>query len=280
MYDDPIISKIFPEEKDIYLSKTFINEVKNRRLKRSYINKNMIYKQEQYIKFKNLSELKTGLYSTDINNAHFNFFFYKGIEKKLIICLNGARTQAGGIPKKVPIYNRWSFYNLTHVSWLSLEDPMYFKCKDLLLGWYYGDQDNDFRYLTSLLIKKIASILNIEQNNIILYGSSGGGTAALDIACKLGNCTAVSINGQYNFEYKHKNIDDFYKQTGIDLHKIDKFDRNNICKILNNSTVKYILIENCKSEWDYTDHLHYLCQKLNIVPRFGISKFNNIYIYI
>ena len=274
------IREIFLHEKDILYSSKFVRHVVNRRLKRSYVDKNIINQKSVYINFEDIKDLKTGIYTTEICNAKFQFFFHKGSEKKLFVVLDGARTSSGGKKRDIPIYNRWSFYNLTNASWISLEDPMYFKYEDLLLGWFYGDKSNDFRYYTSLLIEKIVNILKINHENVVFYGGSGGGTAALDVATKFGNCTAVSINGQYNFEYNHDNIKDFFEKTGIDLHKNDIFNRNNILNMLGNDTVKYIFIENCKSKWDYRDHLSYVCDKLNIKPRLGISKFNNIYMYI
>ncbi len=275
------ISKIYTKEAPIYVSDLFFEQLDCRRKEKYEADKSLLEGSAKDIDIENIENLPNGKIKIEVGGARFECFFHRGKNEKLYIILDGARTHSGGLKREIPIYNRWSWYSFAGCSWLSIEDPMYYDNDNLLLGWFYGDEKRNYREFVAIIADRIVKYLKIDHKNVVFYGGSGGGTAAIHSAALYGECTAVSINGQINFEYQHKDIIEFKKQTGIDLHQIDKFNRNDLCKIMAEALdTKFILIENCRSKWDFRDHLGYLSKKLQITPEYGISKFNNIYIWI
>lgn len=275
------INNIFSLYERITLKRGFIRALDNRRSLKFAPDKTLLNGTSKKLDLKNLKDIPEGKISFDKDDAHFECFFYKGNRKKLYVILDGARTSSGGRKKDIPIYNRWSWYVFSDCYWLSIEDPMYYTFPDLTVGWFYGTEEKNYRKITSDVVSIIAEVLGINRDNVIFYGGSAGGTAAIHTASLFGGGIAVSINGQLNFEYSHKDIDAFKANTGIDLHDADKWDRNDLCSIISSSSYcKFILIENCRSRWDYNDHLLYVCSRLRITPEYGISEFGNLTTWI
>lgn len=224
---------------------------------------------------KHLPEVR---FYTLLGSARIEGFFHKGSASKLYVMFNGSRSRSGGsAAAPLPAFSRWSWYKETDASLLSLEDPMYYTFPDCTLGWYYGTKDEDYRAYCAQCIKKIAELLNIENENIVLYGSSGGGTAAIGVSRYLPGCCAVAINPQI-FLDRYPYSEELEKITGMDLRtEPDSFIRNDSCRIIReNPGSIYILIENVRSDGDYVTQFRTFCKKTGINPGFGIEKNENI----
>lgn len=270
------INDIFSIYEKITVARGYIHALSERRKKLYNADKSLLEGDVFRLDINNIKVIPDGKIRIDINNARFECFFHAANSKKLFVILDGART-GGGVVRPIPIYSRWSWYPFVDVNWLCIEDPMYYKYDNLLLGWFWGDEANNYRGYVALIAAKIATYLGIKKDDVVFYGSSGGGTAAIHSAALYGGGVAVSINGQINFEYCHQDIVNFINITGIDIHKPDKENRNDLCRVMQSKTdTKYLIIENCLSRWDYDDHLLYLCTKTGIHPTLGIEQHNNI----
>ena len=278
----PSISEIYSKEEKIILSDDFLINLSQRRRKKYDADKKFLDNSKVVdIDINKICKLPDGRIRFFVKGIKFECLFHYGNNEKLFVILNGARAIVNSKKRELPAFSRWSWYPYANYSWLNIEDPMYYKYEDLSLGWYYGSEEINYREYVAIIAKKVSEFLEIKKEDVVFYGSSGGGTAAIHSAAEFGSGVAVSINGQINFEYSHKDIKEFIEHTGIDMYKKDKYDRNDICKIIKNSVnTKFILIENCRSKWDFNDHLKYLCKKLEIKPCYGVSKHNNIYTYL
>lgn len=221
--------------------------------------------------------IENGCFYSDINGAHIEGFFHKGTENKLIVMFDGSRTRNGGKElAPLPTFLRRSWHNLTNASFISIEDPMYYLHDTLKLGWFYGTKTVDFRNSVAALVLKIAKQLGVEAENILLYGISGGGTAAIGTARYVKGSTVVAINPGFLPEYidaKH-----FESVTGIDLSEKDEFMRNDIpTQIIENKESKFIILTNLASTHDYSVQLFKLCAHMNTKPKYGINKNGNVY---
>ncbi len=277
------ISMIYPDEEEIVFSEKFLDEVENRRKRKNFSDKKLLEDKEYIVDLEKMVDLPDGRVKFLINNARFECFFKRGKTKRLYVILDGARTSSGGKKRDIPIFSRWSYYSFTEYSWLSIEDPMYYDNDDLLLGWFWGDNERNYRQYVADIVSKITLLLEIDKADVVFLGGSGGGTVAIHAAALFGGGTAISINGQINFEYEkyNTNIKKFIDCTGIDIYKKDKYNRNDLCKIMKEHIqTKFILVENCLSRWDYNDHMSYFCKRLDITPIYGLSQFGNIYTYI
>ena len=220
---------------------------------------------------------------TDIGSAHFECFFHKGSKDGLVVFFSQARKISGGKAMKgLPFFTRWSFYRYTDYSCLCIVDPMYYRFSECKIGWYFGTKTQNYRKSTAELINHIADVLDVPADKIFLYGSSAGGTAAIEISAFIKNgegCNVISINPQLNFHeyhYSKKFVDD----TGINLFDYESYGNNyNPVKTIQSSNSNVLLMVNIQSGADFNSSLKYLCEQLSIKPRYGLSKFDNLYIW-
>lgn len=215
---------------------------------------------------------------TLIGSARIEGFFHRGEIPGLYVMFDGSRTRSGGKSlAPLPSFSRWSWYNFTDTSLVSLEDPMFYTFPECTLGWFYGTREEDYREYTARCIKKIADLLNIENKDIVLYGSSGGGTAAVGVSRYLPGCSAVAINAQLLPE-KYPYARELEQIVGIDIcGGTDPFLRNdNYSIVREHAETNYFLIENVRSDADYITQLQAFCDKAGLNPGFGIEKEGNL----
>lgn len=215
---------------------------------------------------------------TLLGSARIEGFFHQGNMSKLYVMFDGSRSRSGGRDlAPLPSFSRWSWHKQTDASLVSIEDPMFYTFPQCTLGWYYGTKDEDYRQYCAQCIGKIADLLHIENDDIILYGSSGGGTAAIGVSRYLPGCTVVAINPQI-FLDMYPYSEELEKITGMRLRtETDRFIRNDNCRIIReNPGSMYFLVENIRSDGDYVTQFRALCKNAGINPGFGIEKNGNI----
>lgn len=219
----------------------------------------------------------TRFYS-QIGSARIEGFFCRGSIPVLYVMFDGSRTRKGGKDlAPLPSFSRWSWYKDTNASLLSLEDPMYYTFPSCTLGWFYGTKDEDYRKYCAVCIRKIAELLGIKNNKIVLYGSSGGGTAAIGVSRYLPGCSVVAINPQLILE-KYPYLEELEKIIGVDIRNgTDPFARKENGRIISeNKESMYFLIENVRSDADYITQFQNFFEIRGINPGFGIEKYGNI----
>lgn len=215
---------------------------------------------------------------TQIGSARIEGFFHRGNIPALYVMFDGSRTRKGGKAlAPLPSFSRWSWYKDTNASLVSLEDPMYYTFSECTLGWYYGTKDEDYRQYCAQCIGRIAELLHIKNADIVLYGSSGGGTAAIGVSRYLPGCSVVAINPQLLLE-KYPYSEDLERIIGIGIREAsDLFIRNDNSRIIReNPESMYFLIENVRSDADYVTQFQNFFELSGISPGFGIEKNGNI----
>lgn len=182
----------------------------------------------------------------------------------------------GALTGRKPQFNRWSYYSFLDGSVLDIADPMYEKYDGLELGWYYGDEQENLRIYLADYVKKIADYLLISYENIIFWGSSGGGAATLECSNHIKGSVAVAINPQIllkDYVYSGK----FEEITQIRISE-DKWHRaDGIYQISREG--KYILLINLRSRSDM-EQLKKICDTLQIKVRYGVNKIDNLIIWL
>jgi hypothetical protein len=130
-----------------------------------------------------------------VEHCTFPIFGKTSTEKRLFILLVGAASSRDF--SKFPNFNRWSWADLFPGVVLSIADPTLAADPALLLGWYVGTSGINVSKELAALVTRIAVANGIDRSNIIFYGSSGGGFAAMMLAPLVGGgATAVAINPQ------------------------------------------------------------------------------------
>lgn len=213
---------------------------------------------------------KSGVYSIRVDNWNFDVNLKKG-NGGLIVFLNGA--VGDRMKVKLPLFQRSSWASDFSDSVLNISDPTLNKMKNLRLGWYWGTQGSPLIDEISKLIVKIASSLGVKQKDIVIYGSSGGGYAAIRIGAYLnsGVCV-VAINPQTNIlNYAEMPVVDFLKSyfssENIDLKDVE---RNNcdyfsvIPQCANNPNLRLVYYQNKKDLSHYKKHFIPFIEKVGL----------------
>lgn len=216
---------------------------------------------------------------TNIGSAHFEGFFNKGTDDQLIVFFDGART-AGNMYTVVPLprFVSWSWCSKSSSSILCLEDPMYYLFDECILAWFYGTPQENFREYAARIIKKIASNLGLSYDKIILYGRSGGGTAAVGTSEFIDGCSVVSVNMQVDIE-NYYYTPHFERITGITLSTDDP--RIDIASIIEkNKNNKYFVLTNAASGSDFGTDLKILGDHFGVKPTYGINFFDNMICWV
>jgi hypothetical protein len=156
-------------------------------------------------------EDKTHYEITTIDNSHKleSYFFSNINSKKLVVLLQGAVERS---KRELPIYHRWTWAEDLHTNVLSLNNPLLYKSDDLTIGWYVGASNFDYTIKYTKFIRDIASKLGVKTEDILLFGSSAGGFAAMKFATNLKGAIAVVNNPQTNILKYHKgHVDKFLR---------------------------------------------------------------------
>lgn len=129
-----------------------------------------------------------------------------------------------------PFLNRWSYYKHFNESIIAYADPTFFRDDYITLGWYVGGNEWYLKTISEI-IKKICINHNINQNNILFYGSSGGGFASIGLATLIKDSKALVNNSSFD-------VKDITKQHYINLmiflkNEIGQNDENKILKNIN-----------------------------------------------
>ncbi|MBQ8790724.1 MAG: hypothetical protein IJZ51_05390 [Ruminiclostridium sp.] len=217
----------------------------------------------------NIDTAGNGRLTLQYDNTDFECFLYrKDSSDKLYVLFSGARKR-GAEP---PVFARWSYYNYTEGTILNIADPMFRDFDDLELGWYYGDNDSCYVNKIARLARIVATKLG--KKEIIFFGSSGGGFAALLAACNCVGSTAIALNAQIKpvlWAYRKK----FEAITGMSLTVRDGFFRNNLPELIKESVYsRFIIIDNMYSENDKLQ-MASLCDQYGTSVQYGLNKISD-----
>lgn len=214
-------------------------------------------------------EAPDGRFVISHKGVDFDCLFHRNRDNSdiLYVILSGARTAGNS----QPTFKRWSYYNFMDGHMLNIDDPMCRIHKNLSLGWYYGTKTECYCDYLSEIVEEFAYENGITNNNIIFYGSSGGGYAALYCACKIPGSFAVAINPQINLRL-HPYSSKFEDIVGVNLSEEDIFLRNNLSKLIKDSVnSRFIIIENVASSEDMLQ-LNELCSTLDTEFHYGLTE--------
>lgn len=226
-------------------------------------------------------KISDGRFYSDIGSAHIEGYLMLGKEKSMYVFFHGARAGEIDNLEKPPRFLRNTYNNYVDGTILCLEDPMFYSFEKCKLGWYYGTPEENYREYCARVIKRIAEILHIEVEKIVLFGSSGGGTAAIGISYYIKGVTVVALNPQLDLDTYFR-TPEIEEVTGLAIrNKKDKFIRNdNANLILNNKETNFLIMVNVLSDHDYKYDLAYLCRFIDFVPKYGITQKNNLFVWI
>lgn len=192
-----------------------------------------------------------------------------------------------------PYFERASWYNYFDESTIFFADPTFYEDDEITIGWYIGDQNQWYLEVISIIILKLCLNQKISNENILFFGSSGGGFAALGLATLIKNSKVMvnnahffvmnywtwHINNLFKFLVPHFNLSQnqilnrySYRFDIIDLFKKEKYVPN-ICyyvniKSKNNFYNQFVKFLEEYSKLSFTNNLdvNFYCEDTDYLP--------------
>jgi len=188
----------------------------------------------------------------------FSFYYkvyMKNNNNKLVVFSNGAYDPSAS---ELPVFMRSSWSDDIEANCLYIDDKTIHN-NNLKIGWGVGTTDLHFLKVYVQFVRKIASLLNIEANSIMYYGSSAGGFMSMAMASYHKGTYAVVNNPQtYVYRYLKKSVTALYnnvfpgmsdkevmKKYSSRLSLINIFSKNK-----NVPLIYYLQNRQCKNDMD------------------------------
>lgn len=223
-------------------------------------------KEKVCVNLDDITTLDSGIHEIVVNDFSIDVLFIDKKESdRLFIMLMGSKT------REYPEFKRWSWGKTIDANILYIADPNYKNEYGSNSSLYVG-----YREEVVCLIEKIRRILNIKNENLYFYGSSGGAVTAIHISNNFRGCNVISING--HTDIAKSILNDIQSKNKRECDKELAYDNEyweNMHILLNTPDVKYTFAINIRSDWD----LHYVRkieEALGVKFNYGVNKFKNI----
>ena len=217
------------------------------------------------------------------DSVKYEFIIHlKSNSDKLLVMGPGAINDNSTHDRSRPIFHRWSWE--FDISTIHFNDPTLYLSDNILGGWGLGSMDNWYLKKISNIFNILIENLDIENKNVIFYGSSLGGFMSIMLATMIKNSVAVAEIPQLDVTNwtKHwgllranlfDNLDDetIKKRFGYKLDVID------LMKIENYIPNAYLLLD-CSHDYDFKNIYSPFFSRLNELP-YDVRK-NNLKIKI
>jgi hypothetical protein len=147
-----------------------------------------------------LSGLPRHRFVVDVTGVAFHAYFQRSEYSRLFVMLGG---EAPKDRKSATHFERRAWGEMLPGSVLWISDPTLDLSNEISLGWYVGTRDKDYTAEMAKLVARVAADLGVARSDIIFYGGSGGGFAALMCARFLPGVNCIVINPQIDLS-KHE----------------------------------------------------------------------------
>ena len=139
------------------------------------------------------------------NDVIYEFLIRFSSKNKNLICTGSGAYN----PLKIspPIYSRHSWQSEFEESVIYYNDPTLYNTPELFLGWGIGKNDEWYLSVISDIIQILALKNDIKSEDILFFGSSGGGFTSIILSTIIKNSAAIVNNPQMlcknylNFEF-------------------------------------------------------------------------------
>ena len=175
----------------------------------------------------------------------------------------------GAVPERskavLPRFSRFTWAPDFPGPILCIADPTLLLGAQLRLGWYFGRADADATTGLAIVVEAFAKALGLGRSQIVTYGSSGGGFAAMQVAARIGEgATAIAINAQTNaLDYaQEKTVEEFLsvctggmEKEAAQAHFGDRLSLVKVWQTPSSARARCLLLQNRCDHHHHDDHL-------------------------
>lgn len=215
------------------------------------------------------------LFTREYNGLRYDFAFAKKPKaKRLFVLFSGAAPRDKVDP---PVFQRWKWADRFPGHVLYVSDPALFEDERLGLAWYVGVGGEDPLPFIAETVQELAGYLKVKRKHIVLYGSSGGGFAALRMQDFLSGATSVAINPQITLKKYNKGLVNHYltlcHNSTFDAFDFEKnADRFDLLKTRRTQKDRIVLVQNVMDKGHYENHFSKYCEMLGVPADRAITK--------
>jgi len=193
--------------------------------------------------------------------------------------------------KRYPTFHRHTWSPKLGSNTLNIYDASVDPSEDYLLGWYHGTQKrplcNDIQAIVNLLKEQ----KNLHNGDLVFYGSSGGGWAALRYASMFPGSLAVAVNPQTNilkYQYESSILKFLSKSyPGMERKQVEsalsselKIDHRPFVRNTTELKSRFIIAQNTVDEHHYQHHFLPFWQNFSTSPTGGWDSMEHNYAII
>jgi hypothetical protein len=147
---------------------------------------------------------------------------------KNFICMGpGARNRQqldkNGNVMKPPFFVRWTWHKYFEESVIAFADPMMFHSDDISIAWCVGDDCHWPLEDVALIIEKLARNQKVINDNILFFGSSGGGYTSVVLGTLVKNSKVLVNNAQFFvLNYGKQFIDALFELLEVEFNGMSR----------------------------------------------------------
>ena len=162
------------------------------------------------------------------NNELYSFIIKFSSKNKNLICMGpGARNRdqvdKNGNVMKPPFFVRWSWHEYFDESVIAYADPVMDHMDDIAITWFVGDDEHWPLQDIALIFEKLTANQNILHENILFYGSSGGGFSAFVLGTLIKNSHILVNNPQFFvLNYGKQFVDKLFELLKIEFNGLSR----------------------------------------------------------
>jgi hypothetical protein len=222
-----------------------------------------------------LAGLQKHRFVVDVNGVAFHAYFERSAYSRLFVLLGG---EAPKEKRSEPHFERRAWGEMLPGSVLWISDPTLSLSDDISLGWYVGTREKDYTAEMANLVDRIAADLDLSRADIVFYGGSGGGFAALMCARHLPGASCIVVNPQINLakhhkEHRKKLAQFFSGETNFGRVANEHPERVSILAAFPtaDSLPPMVYVQNRQDKHHFDEHYALFCQTYSAPPDGGLS---------
>lgn len=178
-------------------------------------------------------EINKTIFSFYKDNLLYDFVLAKKPINKLFVFFSGKINREK--PINPPVFQRWLWAEEFPGSCLYIADPACYLSKGCQGSFYVGTEKSNVMDGVEVIIREISKRLQVEEKNIITYGSSAGGYASIMNLRKFPLATSIVINIQTSLITDSMIAKEFKDKIDKNLDRLDlncHFEFFKKCKII------------------------------------------------
>ena len=162
---------------------------------------------------------------------------------------------------------------------VNIDDPTFSAFPGALqTGWYLGTPEQDAVVTVAAVIERIRSRFDIDRGEVVVIGSSAGGTAALRIAAAVPGATAIAENPPI-YPHEQSSIQ-YFRRAGLEIDDGPLLQRASLRHILDHEQSRFLILQNGE-DTEVVSQLRRLLSEAQLpLPGIGLSETGALSLYI